>query len=756
MRSEKFLFRYRFWIILAFPLLTLVFVFGLLRLEIEDNINDLIPRDMPSRIQTRKIEDIFGSNKMIIIVLEHDDILRPATLERVKSLTREFERQREFERVTSLFTQKNIRNSGGMMIVEPAVPDRFPRSPGEREKLRRSLLDNPFVPGSVVSEDFGKTAIVLTVPSLSDEHQLLRKIRDTLDEIPGDETVHMAGIPVINTTIMRDISRDVVVLLPVGFLLMTGMLYFAFRQLRGVLLPFSVVLMAIIVSFGIMPLAGWKISIVTVLMPVMLIAVANDYGIHIIAKYNELHSLHPGWSGVRLSLRAFSTLKRPILVTGITTIAGILGLLVHIIVHARQLGILTAAGIAWAVLLSLFFIPAVLSYLPVREREKKYRNGRLRVSLLDRILHYITDHIIIHPRAIVIVSFVITLLLGSGIIFLKIDGNMENFFKDKHPLKVSSSLINKDFGGSQNLSVLFEGNIKDPALLNRMAEYERILQEHPDVGNVTSIVTAIREISKGFLEPEDPFYDSIPPSEAAVAQYLELYYMNGDPEDFEQLIDYDYRHAQMIVRINKADGYIIRKVVNDIRDLTSADPQVNMLGGHAMITADMNISIVSGQIKSLIFAFTVIALILMIIFRSFAAGVFACLPLIFAELILFGLMGYAGVDLDAATALLSSVMIGIGVDYTIHFLWRYRSELRLDHTPGTAVRNTLLGSGKGIVYNAWSVIMGFIALLFSAFLPIQYFGFLVVVSISVCLVAALILVPAMCILWKPKFLEERK
>ncbi|MDZ7796671.1 MAG: MMPL family transporter [Candidatus Marinimicrobia bacterium] len=119
-------------------------------------------------------------------------------------------------------------------------------------------------------------------------------------------------------------------------------------------------------------------------------------------------------------------------------------------------------------------------------------------------------------------------------------------------------------------------------------------------------------------------------------------------------------------------------------------------------------------------------------------------------------MGYSGVRLDAATALLSSIMIGVGVDYTIHFLWRYRSEQRRGHSPEKAVRTTLLGSGKGIVFNAWSVIVGFVALVFSAFRPIQYFGFLVVISITVCLIAALVLVPAMCMVWKPKFLKERK
>lgn len=756
MRSEKFILKYRFLIIFLFPLITLFFVLGLTQLKIESDIKELIPEEMPSRMQTNEIESIFGSNKIIILVLETDDVLRPETLQRVKELTRVFERRNEFERVSSLFTLKHIKNRSGMMVVDPAVPARIPQTPEARESLRQDLLDNPFVRGTVVSDDFSKTAIVLNVNKDLEENDLIMKIRNILEELPGDEKIYMGGLPIVNASIMQDISRDVVYLLPIGFLLMTSMLYFAFRRFRGVLLPLSVVLMAIIVSFGLMPLFGWHISIVTILMPVMLIAVANDYGIHIIAKYNELQSMHPDWTNKKLAIGAFSSLKRPVTVTGITTVAGILGLLVHIIVHARQLGILASIGIVWAVLLSLFFIPAVLSCLPVKEQKKRYHNGKLKVSLLDRILHFLADWIIVHPKKIVLFSFIFTFILAGGIFMLKIDGNMENFFKKKHPVKISSSVINEDFGGSQNLSILFKGNIKDPALLKRMQAYEKNLSSHPDVGDVKSIVTAIREISRGLYEPGHPHYDTIPPEEQGVAQYLELYYMNGDPDDFEQLIDFDYRHAQMIVRINKADGYIIRKVVSYIEDLTRDDPRVSMLGGHAMITSDMNISIVNGQIKSLILAFAAIAVILIVIFRSFTAGLFASLPLVLAEIILFGTMGYSGVRLDAATALLSSIMIGVGVDYTIHFLWRYRSELRGGNTPEKAVRTTLLGSGKGIVFNAWSVIVGFVALVFSAFRPIQYFGFLVVISITVCLTAALVLVPAMSILWKPKFLEERK
>lgn len=755
MKIDQLILKYRLAIIIIFPLITLFFIFGLLHLEIEPNINDMIPASMTSRIQTNYIDSIFGSNNLIIIVLETDDILAPTTLKRIKNLTRAFQHHGDIERVTSLYTLKQIKNVDDVMIVDPAI-QRIPKTVEQRELLREELSKNTLVMGSVVSEDFTKTAIILTPKKNSDENELVASINLIIKDIDGPEMIYTGGLPVVNATIIKDIFKDVVYLLPIGFLLMIGMLYFAFKQMRGILLPFGTVLMAIILSFGLMPFLGWKIAIVTILMPVMLIAVANDYGIHMIAKYNELLETYPDWSKKELVRQTFNSLKYPILITGITTVVGILGLLVHLIVHARQLGILASIGIGWAVILSLFFIPAVLSYLPKKVAKKTFKNGHLQKRLLDRFIPKLSQFIIQRPKMIVILSLLISFIISMGVLNLKIDGNVENFFKDKHSIKVSSKLINEHFGGAKTLSILFSGDLKDPLILKRMESYEYALLDNPDIGKVTSIVNALKEISKGLYNEHDPHYNKIPETREAVAQYMELYYMNGDPSDFEQLIDFNYKNAQMIIRINKSDGSIIKKIVKNIETLTGDDPNVSMLGGEALITSEMNHAIVDGQVKSLILAIVGIMIILMLVFRSFTAGLFASLPLLLAEGILFGLMGYSGIRLDAATALLSSVMIGVGIDYTIHFLWRYRDEYAHCGIVEESISKALLGSGKGIIFNAWSVIVGFAALIFSSFLPIQYFGFLVIISISVCLSAALLLVPAMCLVFKPKFLEPKE
>jgi predicted RND superfamily exporter protein len=150
-----------------------------------------------------------------------------------------------------------------------------------------------------------------------------------------------------------------------------------------------------------------------------------------------------------------------------------------------------------------------------------------------------------------------------------------------------------------------------------------------------------------------------------------------------------------------------------------------------------------------------VGLLLIIIFRSLAAGIFSSFPLALAIIILFGLMGYMGIKLDIATAMLSSIMIGVGIDYTIHYLWRYRDERLKGLDYSSAIISTLTTTGRGITFNAVSVMIGFSALFFSTFVPIRLFGFLIVVSIFSCLLGALVFVPALILVWKPKFLEPK-
>jgi predicted RND superfamily exporter protein len=185
------------------------------------------------------------------------------------------------------------------------------------------------------------------------------------------------------------------------------------------------------------------------------------------------------------------------------------------------------------------------------------------------------------------------------------------------------------------------------------------------------------------------------------------------------------------------------------------DPDVYLVGGIADVFSDLSEKVVTGQFISLTLALLLVTLLLMVCFRSFVAGIISSIPLILSMIILFGLMGLLSIELNVATALLSSIMIGVGIDYTIHFLWRYREERQNGLSYSSAAKQTLLTTGRGILFNAFSVIIGFVVLLFSSFVPVRFFGFFVVVSIFACLIGALVVTPSLVLILKPKFLEPK-
>jgi len=510
--------------------------------------------------------------------------------------------------------------------------------------------------------------------------------------------------------------------------------------------------MSSILSFGVMAILGWQISLFSILMPIMIIAIANDYGIHLIARYQELHRDTKALSMKAICKQIYSDLKRPIIITALTTIAGVLGLLTHTMIPAAQLGVLTAIGIGFALILSIWFLPALLSYFKL---PKKITATNISKSALDQLLGRLGLWVTSYPKKIIFGAAIIGIIGTVGVFQLKVDTNVESYFVGKSEVRRATELINTKFGGSQFISVLFSGDVLSPEVLQQMYTYEKEITKDPAVGLVNSPVTLIKELSKGFYTIDEEGYNQIPETADEVYQLLEISSFGGNEEAFWHFLDYDYQNARMLISLKDGSNSASKKVLQRIDELTQNDPNVRFVAGASVTNIQLADLVVKGQVKSLIFAMVVILVLLSFVFRSYQAGLLTSLPLSFAIIVLFGLMGVLGIAVDIATALLSSIMIGIGVDYTIHFLWRFKVERGKGQSVNLAIQNTLSTSGKGIVINAFSVIIGFLPLIFSNFTPLRFFGALIVISITTCLISSLLLVPSIVLLTKPKFLEKK-
>jgi hydrophobe/amphiphile efflux-3 (HAE3) family protein len=745
--------RFRWLVIFGFLAVALIFGSQIPRSEIESDMKAMLPQDIESRLNTDKIDELFGGTEMLMVIVKTEDVLNAETLKRIEDISKQMKRIKGVDKVLSLFELKNIKGEEGAMIVEPAV-ERIPRTEEQREILRKEIKENDVVYGSVISEDFTLTAVIALLKANVSDTIIVEEIRQLIQANPGEGEIVMGGLPFTRVQVTRSIRGDLRRLLPLGLLIMLLFLFVCFQQLRGVVLPFAVVIMSILFSMGLIPLLGWRIHVISILLPIMLIAIANDYGIHLIAKYQELNYEENPYSKKELAMEIFSHLTKPVLLTGLTTMAGILCLLGHVVIPARQISVLAASGILFALAASLFFIPAVISMLPKAKPVIHSRNSKR--PLLERMLRLFGKIVTSKPKEIIVFAIISALVVSVGMFFVVVDTDPNKYYPKDHPVPYAARLINDNLGGAQNVSVVFQGDIKDPRIMNKIDNMEHELQEMPEVGNTTSIVRVVRQMSRALNDRDEEGYDRIPDTRNAVAQYFELYSMSGDPDDFEKMVDFPYEHALLTARLNTASTKKMDHVIDRLKERIKNDQDVLLVGGFGSILSELAHKIVNGQFLSLGLAIFVVGVLLMILFRSVTAGLISAIPLAISITTLFGLMGIFRIELNVATAMLSSIMIGVGVDYTIHFLWRFREERQGGLDSKEAVVKTLTTTGRGIVFNALSVIFGFIALLTSSFMPVRFFGFLVVVSITSCLIGALILIPSLCIVLKPKFLEPRE
>jgi hydrophobe/amphiphile efflux-3 (HAE3) family protein len=747
----EFIIKYRWYIIGLCAAIGAGFGLLIPGARTDPEIRNYVPSSMNSRLETDKIESEFGVQDMVVILFSDSCILTEKNLLQIKEIDRDISRLKGISGRISPFTIKTIKGENGMMVAERLI-QKIPVDKQGVRNLENEITRNRFVRDIVVSSDMTTASITATIDNNGSEIETLQRIDSVINAHPGNTKIITGGLPYIRQHIMSDVRKDALFLVPAALLIILIILKLTLGEWRSVMMPFSVVIISTVISMGMIPLLGWKMSIMTLLVPIILVAVANNYGIYLVARYQEISFQHKAISRYSIISELLKTLNMPILFSGLTTVAGILGLLTHSVIPARQVGVLAATGVTLALIMSLLLIPALI-YLK-GSRVNNPKNTEYARSLFNTLLIKLSSLIVKRPGRILIISAFVTLSLSFGIILLKIDTNQENYFPKKHPVRLASKLINSKFGGSQTISVMITGDIKSPDVMKGIDDLTLQLESENGVGKVFSISQVVREMSKAIYDTGEQGYDEIPRSTEAIAQLFELYNMSGDQADFKQIMNLDNSKAHILIRLSNPENDIITAVKNKIFSFAGSFPAQITVGGYAIIMSDFAGSIIKGQVSSLIFALVTVFILLAIIFKSLKGGLTGSIPLASSILILFGFMGVTGIALDAATALLSSIMIGVGVDFTIQYIWCLNTHLRkgLPHDEATVAAIKTIG--RSIIINAVSVMAGFSVLMFSGFTSIRFFGYLVFISIGACLIGAIVVIPAFLIKFKPGFIQK--
>jgi predicted RND superfamily exporter protein len=750
---EKFfynLLKIKWLIIILVVTITVFLSLQIPHIRINSDVISSLPENDKDAVLLKKIGAKFGGNKTGMVIIETDNIFTSEVLGHIRQITDTLAETEYISSVISLTNTVDVRSEGdGLEIGKLIDEDHMPRTQEELTLLKQHVLSLDNYKGTIVSED-GTTALILfSIAEEANMQSVARLVQDKIEALHLPEKIYFAGSPMLLTAISHLIASDLIRLLPVAFLLIVLVLYLGFRSYRGVILPLLTAVIAIIWVIGIMSLTGSEMTMVSNNIPIVLLAVGTAYAIHVLNRIDQVkEDLN------QAIIIALSYVAIPVILAALTTIGGftsfIFGSYLSMI---RDFGIYTALGTFFALILSIFFVPSLISAFSWTNKGFKARKNEEEITFFSRFLHMPLHKLLFtHPKRILFIWIAITLISISGMFLIKRNVDVQNYFRKDNPTRIAEDIMTEKFGGSKPVFVLFRGDIQNPVVLNKMLETEAYMKINPGIGKTQSVADIITEMNGALGQGK-----KIPEEKEMVEQ---LWFLIEGNENLKNLVSDDLDEALIISRFispeNKERIEFGKYMKEFISKNSTPDCSIEITG-LPFIEVTMDRSLIKSQIVSLIIAVIFVILIVSLLLRSFSAGLFAAIPIISTIIILFGVMGFTGIPLNIATVLVASIAMGIGIDYSIHVISHFNSHMKEGATISEALDETIAVSGKAIYINVVSVTAGFLVLLFSVMVPLQYFGLLISLSMIGSGLSAMTFLPVILILAhrrKNKLMEQ--
>ncbi len=732
----------KWYIILLVFVLTVFLGFYIKDLRINSDIISSLPNDDPHAALFKKIGEQFGGNNMGIIILEADDIFNTSVLQNIVEITDTLKEVEGINAVTSLTNIIDIKGSDfgieiGDLIDEYDLPD----TPEELKVLRNRVMSKEMYRGTIISDDGTATLIIFTLNDEADPQTVARTVKGKVLAMDLPVKIYFTGSPMLVTYISDLMTSDLIKLLPIAFLLIAFILMLSFRSVRGVVLPLLTAIIAIVWTLGIMGLAGYEMSMISNNIPIILLAVGSAYTIHVLNRINQYKEK----DRKKAVIKALSFIIIPVILAALTTMIGFVSFIFGAyLTMIKDFGIFTALGTFFTLLLSIFFVPAVIVAFSITSKKKGKITERSKHSILSKnILIPLHSLLFKHPKYVLTVWSILILLSVGGIFKIERSVDIKEYFKKGNPTRMAEEIMLKKFGGTKPVFVLFRGDMQSPEVLKMMIKTEIYMKESPDIKNTQSVANLIEEINdvlgNGLKIPDDRVM-------------IEQLWFLLDGNDYMQRFVSDDLDEGIILstflspdnKSKKAFGEYMDKFIKE----NSTDDCQIAITGMPFIDVTMDRSLVKSQFGSLTIAVIFVIIIVGLILRSFSSGIYAIIPIVIAITILFGFMGIAGISLNIGTVLVASVALGIGIDYSIHIISHFNHIFEQSNNLEKALEGSIIVSGKAILINAISVSAGFLVLLFSQMVPLQYFGLLIAFSMLGSSLGALTLLPVILILVK--------
>ena len=765
-----------------------------------ENDRDLqLARDLSARYGTRDF--------LVVTFSPNEDLLSDHALQQLSSLRDDLKKLNLTDSVVTILDVPLINQSGSLseiakhyrtlvsedvdkpkareeLLTSPLYSQLLINSAGDTTALLINLRDNPMPrvlalvrdklsqkqqQGKITADELRQLQQIRNdYAALKDtinfeHHQNMQNIRAIMQQYESYGNLHLGGLSMIRDDTISFIKNDLVVFGAGVFVFLVLMLWVIFRQVRWVFLPLFVCSYASVIMFGLLGLVGWQVTVISSNFIALTLIITMSMNIHLIVRYRRLAQDSPGLNQRQLVLETASRMVWPCLYTALTTIVAFASLVVSGIKPVIDFGWMMTIGLSVTFLTTFLLFPAILVLL------KKPIMIELKPRYL-RSVHILSMSAERYGNKLLLLFGILLLVSAIGISRLEVEHSFIDNFNEDTEIYRGLKFIDDELGGTVTLDVVlkFEEPLEQspeevdeefdfgmetdqadywltPHKIAEIAKIHDYLETVPHVGKVLSLASFIRVGETLNQGPFDAFelaliYKRMPETlkANAIAPYL-------SPEDNEARISLRIQDSAKDLRRNQ----LLKQIQYDlVHKLGFAEDRIR-ISGLLVLYNNVLQSLFKSQILSLGLVMLGISLMLLILFRSVFWAVIGVIPNIVAAAIILGLMGLLGIRLDLMTITVAGITIGIAVDNSIHYIYRFREEYAKRQDYLETLHYCYANTGVAIFYNAIVIIVGFSILVLSNFVPTAHFGILTACAMMIALLSALTLLPVLILRWRP-------
>jgi hypothetical protein len=758
--------RYRLVLLTVLAVVTGVMAYFASKVQLSYDFAKAIPVENPKYKEYLLFKQKFGEDgNLVTIGFQSDSLFQMPAFQRFSDLHDDLKKMEGVVDVISLRSAINLIKNDSTEKLEPLPV--FPaqiKTQAELDSCRSIFLSLPFYKGLLHNPDSRVYMIGVRVDKQVINSKLREQVvgaiekRATAYQQSSGLDIHLSGLPLIRNNLATRIAKEMRFFLLASILFSAVILYLFFRSVSTTLLSLLVVIIGVIWSLGTMHLFGYKITILNGLIPPLIVVIGIPNCIYFLNKY---HTSYINRADKQKAL--VEMVQKMGVVTLFCNISAAIGFAVFSLTKSavlQEFGVVAGINIMALFIISLVLLPAALSYLPKpKTRHTRYLENKWLSATLARIEKWVFQH----PKTIYTLTLAIVVFSVAGIMRLRAEGFIVDDLPKEDKIYVDLKFFEKHFKGIMPLEILIDAKKKNgfagaralPAFQN-IDSFSRFIAAQPEMARPLSLAEGLKFAKQGFYDGDSNNYAMPNAFDGAfVADYLRMKRDSGGNNEggtFQKLMSAFMDSSRQVTRlsVNMADvgskrlpGILdtLQQIAVSYFDTSKYDVQFT---GTSVTFLEGSRYIINGLKESILWAFLLISLCMLYLFRSFKVLLCSLIPNLIPLMLTAGIMGWTGIALKPSTVLVFSVALGIAIDVTIRFLVNYKQELpHYKNDVQATVMHTIRQTGISIIYTSLVLIAGFIIFVFSGFGGTKALGWLTSLTLLSATLTNLVLLPVL-------------